>query len=111
MPPLFDSDPSSLLANFPKTQALVRAGVIAVGVASAATVGAGCTSEDEVAPTCGICCHSPDDPSCREDAGSGGEDAGVLEDAGMVDAGMEDAGIGPTCGPCCHGGAGCDGGL
>ena len=122
--------PLDLLSDIPSAQALVRATVLAAGMAGAALGGCG-ESIDPPAPTCGVCCHTPDAPECAPDAGqdAGSVDAGAVSidsgpvdpvDSGPMDSGSADSGpdqvdanitIAPTCGVCCHGGPGCDAGI
>jgi len=73
MPPL-------LLTDLPKTKALVKASVLAVGLATA-TATAGCG-----------------------DDGTGGGDTGPADTGIITDSAMDTITLAPTCGPCCHGG-------
>jgi hypothetical protein len=101
--------PLDLLSDLPTTRVLVRASVLALGLATV-----GC-SGDVVAPTCGPCCHDPEGhPECAPgsdagmDAGADEPDAATSEPDAGADAGIL---VGPTCGPCCHMPETCDGGF
>lgn len=88
------------------TLAWVKATIL--GASLTGTIACGGGQPEDVAPTCGPCCHGGG-PECHQMEAVGGEEVDVdaeVEEDEIDRQDIEDEA--PTCGPCCHGSADCD---